>query len=212
MDNNHCDHAGFSFTKQQLAAVLSTPEGRQLLTLLSRDGGSALSQAAQALKNGDAELAKSLVPCWNPARRRRSLRKSTNRHERIFFRTGHRRDAAGPGADAENLRAGAVSGLFSARRARRFFTARAAGFSAAYAKTGSFAAGRPASGAWRAFAKGGQARPQAGKSFERAQAVFKARAPRKNRPRHAGRQNLASGRRSAARPRSERVDRRDAHV
>ena len=44
MDNNHCDYAGFSFTKQQLAAVLSTPEGRQLLTLLSRDGGSALSQ------------------------------------------------------------------------------------------------------------------------------------------------------------------------
>ena len=61
MDNNHCDYAGFSFTKQQLAAVLSTPEGRQLLTLLSRDGGSALSHAAQALKNGDAELAKSLV-------------------------------------------------------------------------------------------------------------------------------------------------------
>ena len=61
MDNNHWDHAGFSFTKQQLAAVLSTPEGRQLLTLLSRDGAGALSQAAQALKNGDAELAKSLV-------------------------------------------------------------------------------------------------------------------------------------------------------
>ena len=61
MDNNHWDHTGFSFTKQQLAAVLSTNEGRQLLTLLSRDGGGALSQAAQALKNGDAELAKSLV-------------------------------------------------------------------------------------------------------------------------------------------------------
>ena len=61
MDNNHCDYAGFSFTKQQLAAVLSTNEGRQLLTLLSRDGGSALSQAAQVLKNGDTELAKSLV-------------------------------------------------------------------------------------------------------------------------------------------------------
>lgn len=61
MDNNHWDNAGFSFTKQQLAAVLSTPEGRQLLTLLSRDGGGALSQAAQALKSGDTELAKSLV-------------------------------------------------------------------------------------------------------------------------------------------------------
>ena len=61
MDNNHCDYAGFSFTKQQLAAVLSTPEGRQLLTLLSRDGGSALSQAAQALKNGDQK------PCQSHA-------------------------------------------------------------------------------------------------------------------------------------------------
>ena len=78
MDNNHCDYAGFSFTKQQLAAVLSTPEGRQLLTLLSRDGGSALSQA----KTETRSLPKALsVPCWNPARRRRSLRKSTNRHE-----------------------------------------------------------------------------------------------------------------------------------
>ena len=38
MDNKYCDHSGFSFTKQQLAAVLSTNEGRQLLTLLSRDG------------------------------------------------------------------------------------------------------------------------------------------------------------------------------
>ena len=61
MDNNHCDYAGFSFTKQQLAAVLSSSEGKQLLSLLSRDGGAALSQAAQAFKNGDTELAKSIV-------------------------------------------------------------------------------------------------------------------------------------------------------
>ena len=61
MDNNHCDYAGFSFTKQQLAAVLSSSEGKQLLSLLSRDGGAALSQAAQALRNGDTELAKSIV-------------------------------------------------------------------------------------------------------------------------------------------------------
>ena len=61
MDNNHCDYAGFSFTKQQLAAVLSSSEGKQLLSLLSRDGGAALSQAAQALRNGDSELAKSIV-------------------------------------------------------------------------------------------------------------------------------------------------------
>ena len=61
MDNSYRENEGLPFTKQQLAAVLSTNEGRQLLTLLSRDGGSALSQAAQALKSGDAELAKSIV-------------------------------------------------------------------------------------------------------------------------------------------------------
>ena len=61
MDNLFQENAGFSFTSQQLAAVLSSREGKQLLALLSRDGGNALSQAAQALKNGDTELAKSLV-------------------------------------------------------------------------------------------------------------------------------------------------------
>ena len=61
MDNSSQENAGFSFTSQQLAAVLSSKEGKQLFALLSRDGGNALSQAAQALKNGDTELAKSLV-------------------------------------------------------------------------------------------------------------------------------------------------------
>ena len=61
MDNLYRENEGLPFTKQQLAAVLSSSEGKQLLSLLSRDGGSALSQAAQALKNGDTELAKSLV-------------------------------------------------------------------------------------------------------------------------------------------------------
>lgn len=61
MDNSFQENAGFFFTSQQLAAVLSSKEGKQLFALLSRDGGNALSQAAQALKNGDTELAKSLV-------------------------------------------------------------------------------------------------------------------------------------------------------
>ena len=61
MDNLYRENEGLPFTKQQLAAVLSSSEGKQLLSLLSRDGGAALSQAAQALKNGDTELAKSLV-------------------------------------------------------------------------------------------------------------------------------------------------------
>ena len=61
MDNTFQENTGFSFTKQQLAAVLSSEEGKQLYALLSRDGGRTLSQAAQALKNGDAALARSLV-------------------------------------------------------------------------------------------------------------------------------------------------------
>ena len=61
MDNSYRENEGLPFTKQQLAAVLSSSEGKQLLSLLSRDGGAALSQAAQAFKNGDTELAKSIV-------------------------------------------------------------------------------------------------------------------------------------------------------
>ena len=61
MDNSHWDTAGFSFTKQQLAAVFSTAEGRQLLSLLARDGAGTLSQAAQAFKSGDIPLAKKLI-------------------------------------------------------------------------------------------------------------------------------------------------------
>ena len=61
MDNSYREKEGLPFTKQQLAAVLSSSEGKQLLSLLSRDGGAALSQAAQALRNGDTELAKSIV-------------------------------------------------------------------------------------------------------------------------------------------------------
>ena len=61
MDNKYSDNASFSFTKQQIAAVLSSSEGKELLSLLSRDGGAALRQAAQALQSGDTELAKSLV-------------------------------------------------------------------------------------------------------------------------------------------------------
>ena len=61
MDNSFDNAAGFSFTQQQLAAVLASQEGKQLLALLSRDGGAALAQAAQALRQGDTALAKSLV-------------------------------------------------------------------------------------------------------------------------------------------------------
>lgn len=61
MDNKYSENANVSFTKQQIAAVLSSPEGKELLSILSRDGGSTLSQAAQALRTGNTELAKQLV-------------------------------------------------------------------------------------------------------------------------------------------------------
>ena len=61
MDNTYTEFSDLPFTRQQMQAALTSPAGRELLALLSRDGGSALSQAAQALKNGDTELAKSLV-------------------------------------------------------------------------------------------------------------------------------------------------------
>lgn len=61
MDNNYAEAAGFSFSKQQIAAVLASAEGRKLLALLGRDGGDTLQRAAQALQSGDTELAKSLV-------------------------------------------------------------------------------------------------------------------------------------------------------
>ena len=41
MDNSYRENEGLPFTKQQLAAVLSSSEGKQLLSLLSRDGGAA---------------------------------------------------------------------------------------------------------------------------------------------------------------------------
>ena len=58
MDNSYRENEGLPFTKQQLAAVLSSSEGKQLLSLLSRDGGAALSQAAQAFKTATRSLQK----------------------------------------------------------------------------------------------------------------------------------------------------------
>ncbi len=49
------------FTQADLARVLASAEGRQLLALLRRDGGDTLQQAAQAIKTGDYNGAKSLL-------------------------------------------------------------------------------------------------------------------------------------------------------
>lgn len=61
MDNNQGTTGDFAFTRQQIAAVLSTGEGKELLALLSKDGGAALRSCAQALQTGDTERAQNLI-------------------------------------------------------------------------------------------------------------------------------------------------------
>lgn len=49
------------FSEAQIRQVLGSPEGRQLLALLSRGGGQELRQAANAFKNGDVNTAQELL-------------------------------------------------------------------------------------------------------------------------------------------------------
>lgn len=44
---------GFQINQENIQKVFGTNEGRQLLALLSRDGGAALKKAAAALQRGD---------------------------------------------------------------------------------------------------------------------------------------------------------------
>lgn len=46
---------GFRFSEEDVKKVLHSPEGRQLLQFLNRDGGEALQRAAAALKQGDRQ-------------------------------------------------------------------------------------------------------------------------------------------------------------
>lgn len=48
-------------SEAELKRVLASQEGRQLLSLLRRDGGDALQKAMQAVKAGDYEAAKTLL-------------------------------------------------------------------------------------------------------------------------------------------------------
>ena len=50
-----------SFSEEEIRRVLGSPEGRSLLQLLRKNGGSALQQAADALKSGDAARAQALL-------------------------------------------------------------------------------------------------------------------------------------------------------
>ena len=51
----------FSFTPEQIRSVLGTKEGQKLLSLLNRDGGAALRQAASAVKSGDYAAAQKIL-------------------------------------------------------------------------------------------------------------------------------------------------------
>lgn len=62
MFSNAANNSGsIPFQQADLARILASAEGRQLLALLRRDGGGALQQAAQAVKSGDYEAAKSAL-------------------------------------------------------------------------------------------------------------------------------------------------------
>lgn len=61
MDNPNKNSASFDFTPQQIERVLKSPDGKQLLALLNRDGGAALRQAASAVRAGDYDAAKKIM-------------------------------------------------------------------------------------------------------------------------------------------------------
>lgn len=50
-----------SFSADQLRRVLGSAEGRQLLALLTADGGGRLRQAAEAVKAGDHTRAQAIL-------------------------------------------------------------------------------------------------------------------------------------------------------
>ena len=52
---------GFTFQPQDLARVLGSAEGRQLMALLQKDGGGRLREAINAASAGRADDAKSIL-------------------------------------------------------------------------------------------------------------------------------------------------------
>ena len=47
--------------QKQLQQILSSPQGKQLLKLLSKDGGVAMRSAGEAIKKGDTAGAQSIM-------------------------------------------------------------------------------------------------------------------------------------------------------
>ena len=59
MENGKVPQGGIR--PEQLRSMLASKEGKQLMELLSRDGGIALRQASAAAKNGDYDRAKRIM-------------------------------------------------------------------------------------------------------------------------------------------------------
>ena len=47
--------------QEQIRRLLSSPQGKQLLKALSRDGGASMRMAGEALRRGDTEGAKQIM-------------------------------------------------------------------------------------------------------------------------------------------------------
>ena len=58
MQAENTNFAGISVTGEQVRQVLESAAGRQLLSMLQKNGGQTLQRAMQAAKRGDAEAAK----------------------------------------------------------------------------------------------------------------------------------------------------------
>lgn len=55
------EFGGLTLSQESIQRVLSSPEGRQLLALLMRDGGAALAKAGDAVRRGDQAAAEAIL-------------------------------------------------------------------------------------------------------------------------------------------------------
>ncbi len=67
---------GFQINQENIQKVFGTNEGRQLLSLLNRDGGAALRKAASALQRGNQTAAAAVLePLMNTPEAQELVRK-----------------------------------------------------------------------------------------------------------------------------------------
>lgn len=73
------NESGLPFDLNEAKKLLATDAGKQLLQLLSRDGGAALQQAAAHLKDGEVERAKQAMAATMSAPEAQKLVAELNR-------------------------------------------------------------------------------------------------------------------------------------